>query len=100
MDNYLLDISVWLGLLLILLVLFKILPAKIRNTEDRQTKNSLFALLMMLSIPLILVCVIGPVILVAGDENMPEKYKYAFGIIALIAVGYIIYLQSTRKKES
>ena len=71
-----------------------------RNTEDRQTKNSLFALLMMLSIPLILVCIIGPIILVAGDENMPEKYKYAFGIIALIEVCYIIYLQTTRKKGS
>lgn len=100
MDNYLLYISVWAGLLLILLLLFKVLPAKMKNTEDRQTKNSLFALLMMLSIPLILICVIGPVILVAGDENMPEKYKYAFGIIALIAVGYIIYLQTTKKSGS
>jgi archaellum biogenesis protein FlaJ (TadC family) len=100
MDNYLLYLFVWLGLLLILLLLFKILPAKMRNTEDRQTKNSLFALFMMLSIPLILICIIGPVVLIAGDENMPEKYKFAFGIITIIAVGYIVYLQTTRKKES
>jgi putative copper export protein len=100
MDNYLLYISVWIGLLLILLLLFKFLPAKMRNTEDRQTKNSLFALFMILTIPLVLICIIGPIILIAGDENMPDKYKYAFGIIALIAVGYIIFLQTTKKSGS
>lgn len=97
MENYLLYFLVWVGLLLLLLIIFKILPAKMRNTEDRQTKNSLFALFMMLVIPLVLVCIIAPIILIAGDENMPVKFKYAFGIIALIAVSYIIYLQTSGK---
>ena len=100
MENYLLYFLVWVGLLLILLLIFKILPAKMRNTEDRQTKNSLFALFMMLVIPLVLVCIIAPIILIMGDENMPDKYEYAFGIIALIAAGYIVYLQTARKKKN
>jgi amino acid permease len=100
MDNYLLYILVWIGLLLIMLVLFKTLPAKMRNTEDRQTKNSLFALFMMLVIPLVLVCIIAPIILIAGDENMPDNYKYAYGVIAFIVIVYLVYLQITRKKKS
>ena len=99
MDNYLLYLLVWIGLLLVLLLLFKTLPAKMKNTEDRQAKNSLFALFVILAIPLILVCIIGPVVLIAGDENMPDKYKFAFGIIMLITAGYILYLQTTRKKK-
>jgi putative copper export protein len=100
MDNYLLYILVWTGLLLILLVLSKTLPAKMRNTEDRQTKNSLFALFLMLVIPLVLVCIIVPIIMIAGDENMPDKYKYAYGVIAFIVIVYLVYLQTTGKKKS
>jgi purine-cytosine permease-like protein len=99
MDNYLLYILAWAGILILIYLLFKFLPAKMKQTEDRQTKNSLFSLLLILGVPLIFAAVIGPIILVAGDENMPVHYKYGYGIISVIVIAYLVYLQVTKPKK-
>jgi hypothetical protein len=57
-----------------------------KENEDPQTKNSLFTILLFTSIPLILASFIGPIIIIAGDENMPTEYKIYFVIIASIAI--------------
>jgi cytochrome c biogenesis factor len=97
MDSYLIYLLVWVGILFLLGVLFKLIPDRMKETKNIQAKNTMFTILMLLGIPLILIAVIGPVILVAGDESMPLKYKYGFGIIALLVIGYIIFLQAGKK---
>ena len=98
MDIYLIYILVWIGLLIFLAILFKILPAKMKEAKDPQTKSSLFTILMMFAIPLILVVVVGPIVLIAGDENMPVDYKYTFGVIAFLVIVYLLSIQRSRKK--
>jgi amino acid permease len=92
-------IIVWIGILVLLFLLFKVLPKKMKQTEDRQTKNSLFAIMLILGIPLILIAIIAPILLVAGNENMPVIFKYGYGIISLAVVAYLIYLQITKPKK-
>jgi hypothetical protein len=71
-----------------------------KETKNIHTKNTMFTILMLFGIPLILIAVIGPIILVAGDENVPLKYKYGFGIIAFLIVMYLVFLQMGKKRES
>lgn len=98
MDNYIIYILVWAGLLIFLAILFKVLPAKMKEIIDPQTKSSLFTILMIFAVPLILIVIIAPIVIIAGDENMPVKFKYAFAVIALVVIGYILYLQSGKRK--
>jgi archaellum biogenesis protein FlaJ (TadC family) len=100
MDNYLIYLLVWIGVLFLLGVLFKLIPKKMKETKNIQTKNTMFTILMLIGIPLTLIAVIGPIVLVAVDEDMPLKYRYGFGIIALLIVGYMLFLQMAKKKES
>jgi len=98
MEIYLIYILVWAALLVILGILFKVLPAKMKEAKDPQTKSSLFTILMLFAVPIILIVVIAPIIIIAGDENMPVEYKYAFGVIAFPVIVYIIFLQRGKKK--
>lgn len=99
MNYYSLYILIWIVILFVLFFLFRFLPSKMKLTDDHRTKNSLFVLLMILGIPLILIAVIGPILLVAGDENMPDRYKYAYGMISAAVIVYLIYLQTTKPKK-
>lgn len=98
MNNYLLYILIWAGLLVIIGILFKVIPAKIKETKDPQTKSSLFTILMLFTVPLILIIVIAPIIMIAGDENMPSEYKYAYGIIAFLVIIYLLFIQRNKNK--
>ena len=98
MDIYIYYILVWAALLVFLGVLFKILPTKMKEAKDPQTKSSLFTILMIFAVPLILIVVIAPIVVIAGDENMPVVYKYAFGVIALTVIVYILFKQRSNRK--
>lgn len=100
MNEYSYYIIIWILILGLLYILFKFLPPKIKHTEDARTKNSLFVILMTLTIPLILAAVIGPILLVAGDENMPVRYKYGYGVISVVVIAYLVYLQTTKSKKN
>ncbi len=82
----------------LLAILFKVFPVKMKEAKDPQTKSSLFTILMMLAIPLILIVVIAPILIIAGDENMPVEYKYAFGVIAIMVIVYFIFTQRGKRK--
>ena len=57
-----------------------------KETEDKDTRHSLFAILMFLGIPLILIVTIVPLLILFGDKEMAVKLKYLFILIALIVV--------------
>lgn len=96
---YLIYILIWIALVVFLSLLFKFLPAKMKEANDRETKNSIFTILMLFAIPLSLVIVIAPIIIIAGDENMPDKYKYIFGIVVITAIAYVMFLQKSKKEK-
>lgn len=98
MDSYLIYILIWIGLVVFLAFLFRIFPAKMKDAKDPQTKSSLFTILMLFAIPLILIIVIAPIIIIAGDETMPAGYKYVFGVVVLAAIGFMMYLQRSKKE--
>lgn len=83
---YLLYLIIWLLIVLVLNLLFRFIPRKIKRYNDQQTRNSLFSILMFTSIPLILIGFVGPVLILGGDENMPGDYKIYFVIIAFLAI--------------
>jgi uncharacterized membrane protein YqjE len=57
-----------------------------KEIEDKESKHSLFVIMMFLGIPLIMIVTIVPLIILFGDNEMPVKFKYLFIVIALIIV--------------
>lgn len=93
---YLLYLFIWLVLVFIIFLLFRYLPAKMKATDDIKTKQSLFTVLMISSIPLIFIVIIFPLIILFGDPYMPVKIKYLFILIALVVV---LLFKLFRKKK-
>ena len=71
---------------------------KMRNTDDRQTKSSLFTITVIIGVPLLLASVIGPLVFIIGDKNMNPEYRYTW--IGLIGVFVIYFLLKQRKQSS
>ena len=68
-----------------------------KDTEDRQTKNSLFTIYMVLAIPIFFSVTLVPILIMAGDEFMPLSYKIIFGVIVFIIL-VLFYIDRKRKK--
>ncbi|RPI16993.1 MAG: hypothetical protein EHM58_10765 [Ignavibacteriae bacterium] len=94
---YLIYLLVWLSIILILNILYRVLPKKMKETENQQTKNTLFTILLFTSIPLILIAFIAPILILAGDKAMPGDYKIYFVVIAAVS---IIASFTIKKKSS
>lgn len=96
---YLIYLFAWLIIILILNFLFRLLPTKMKNTEDPQTKNTLFTILLFTSIPLILIAFIAPILILAGDKEMSGDYKIYFVIIAAFAIIASFTIKKKKRKE-
>lgn len=93
--NYPLYIAAWFGITIFILWLFRFMSRKMKNTDDHQTKSSLFTITIFLGIPLLLAAVIGPLIFIIGDKNMLPLYRYAWiGLIGIFVV-YFIFKQKS-----
>ncbi len=93
--NYPVYIAIWFIVTVFILWFFRFMYRKSRETEDRQTKSSLFTLTVILGIPLLLVTVIGPLIFIIGDKNMQPVFMYV--CIGLIAI-FILFLIFRQRK--
>ncbi len=69
-----------------------------KETEDMQTKNSLYTLLIFIGIPLMLVSVLAPPVFLIGDKNMDLVYELIWGGLCLIFVIYFIVKQMSGNK--
>lgn len=94
--NYPLYILIWLGVSLTVLFIFRVIPKKMKQIEDKQTKNSLFTIMIFFGLPLMLVAVVSPLIFIIGDKNMEPLYRY--GWIGLISV-FLIYFFIKQKSR-
>ena len=99
MNVYIIYLLVWIGPVIILFSMFKYLPEKMKSTRDIDTKNSLFTLLMLTSIPLILIVIIAPIIIIGGDKNMPSSYKYYFAFFVLAAIVLFLFLKKGKSEK-
>ena len=99
MNIYTVELIIWIVLVFFTIFLFRKIPAKMRETESPQTKSALFTLLMVLTIPLILFESIAPILILAGDHNMPVVYKYIFGGEILAVVIYFLFIQRSKQPE-
>jgi uncharacterized membrane protein len=95
--NYPLYILIWLGVSLTALFIFRFIPKKMKQIEDKQTKNSLFTIMIFFGLPLMLAAVAAPLIFIIGDKNMEPLYRY--GWIGLISVFLIYFFLKQRSRD-
>lgn len=96
MNNYLLLLFGWVILSVTLWALMRIIPYKMKHTDNLQTKSNLFFVLLLFGIPISFMITIVPIVIISGDENMPDNYKFIFaGIVILFLVTVSIF----RKKN-
>jgi len=86
--NYPVYIGLWFVLTVFILWFFRFMTRKMRDTDDKQTKSSLFTITIFVGIPLLLAIVIGPFFFLIGDKNMEPEYMYLW--LGLIG-GFLIY---------
>lgn len=95
--DYNIYIGAWSAISVFLLWFFRFMYKKMRETEDRQTKSSLFFITMFFGIPLMLAAVVGPLFFLIGDKNMSDLHRYIWiGLIAVFLV-YFFIRQRSRK---
>jgi L-asparagine transporter-like permease len=89
--NYPAYIAIWLFITIFILWYFRFMARKMQDTEDRQTKSSLFMLTVLIGIPLLLVAVLGPLLFIIGDKNMQPLYRYVWmGLIGLFLLYFVM----------
>lgn len=98
-NNYIIYLLVWIALTLFLIIFYKFMRKKMLQTGDRQSKNSLFFILMIIGIPVLMFVSIAPIIVIGGDENMPQSYRNIFYFCAGALVIYFIFSQRRKNPE-
>lgn len=97
--NYPLYIAIWFAATVFLLWWFRIMTRKTRETDDRQTKSSLFTLMIFIGLPLLLGVVLFPMVFIIGDKNMDSLYRLIWGGLIFLFLVYFIIKQRTPKHE-
>lgn len=73
---------------------------KTRETDDRQTKSSLFTLMIFVGLPLLLGVVLFPMVFIIGDKNMDSLYRLIWGGLIFLFLVYFIIKQRTPKHQN
>ena len=69
-----------------------------KDSDDRQTKDSLFTIYMVIAIPVFFTVTLVPILILAGDEKMPVNYKYTFGVFVVVTL-LLIYIDRKRGRK-
>lgn len=94
--NYPVYIALWFVMTIFILWFFRFMTRKMRETEDRQTKSSLFTITILFGLPMILAIVVGPLFFLIGDKNMESVYRYLWiGLIGMFLLYFIIKQRNT-----
>jgi hypothetical protein len=98
--TYVIQLIVWPVLMVLLMVIFRYFPRKIKDSDEPVKKNLLFILMLIFGLSLLVFEVVAPVMVLMGDEHMPSVYKYIFGVEVLILAIYLYRIQRTRSHEA
>jgi len=96
--NYPVYIAAWLVLSVFIIWFFRFMYRKMRDTDDRQTKSSLFTITMFFGIPVLIAVVLGPLFFLIGDKNMSQEYRYIWIFLIIIFLIYFVAKQRTKNK--
>jgi len=88
--NYPVYIVIWSAVSLLTLFIFKTVPKKMKLVKDKETKSSLFTIMIFTGLPLLLVSVLTPLVFIIGDRNMEFQYKAIWA--GLIVVFLMFFL--------
>jgi Na+/proline symporter len=94
--NYPIYIAVWGAVSLLTLLIFRAVPRKMKQVEDRETKNSLFTIMIFIGLPMMLIAILGPMVFIVGDSGMDLKYKLIWGGLILVFLMYFFMKQRSR----
>lgn len=97
--NYPVYIAIWFTVSILTLLIFKGIPRKMKKIEDRQTRNSLFTIMIFIGLPLLLIAVLAPLVFVIGDKNMEFHYKAVWIGLILVFLIYFFMKQKGGKSE-
>lgn len=98
--DYNIYIAVWTAISIFLLWFFRFMYKKMRETEDRQTKSSLFFITMFFGIPLMLAAVVGPLFFLIGDKNMSDVHRYIWIGLITVFLFYFFVKQTGSKQKT
>ena len=98
--NYPVYIAVWFAASILTLLIFKGLGRRMKKTEDRQTKNSIFTIMIFIGLPLLLISVLAPLIFVIGDKNMEFHYKAIWIGLVTVFLVYFFMKQKSGKSDA
>lgn len=90
MNHYLIYTGIWVAIATIIILLFKYIPRRMKETESSGTKSFLFMILMVVGLPLILFEFLAPIIIIMGNQDMPANEKIYFGIIVVIFIFFFM----------
>lgn len=68
-----------------------------KETDDKQTKNTLYTILIFLGLPMLLLSVLTPPVFIIGDKDMNLAYDLIWGGLCMIFVIYFIIKQRSGK---
>jgi len=97
MYQYIVYYIIWGALVLFLSFFIRFMVIRMQRTESRDTKNSLFAILMLVGIPTVLVLLIAPIIILGEDRSLSAEYKLLFILLLLLTV-ILVYYGHKKKK--
>lgn len=86
MNHYLFYTGIWIAIACIIILLFKLIPRKMKETESAGTKSFLFMILMVAGLPLIIFEFLAPIVIIMGNHNMPANEKIYFGLIVILFI--------------
>jgi len=67
-----------------------------KEITDKDTKNSLYTILIFIGIPFLLVSVLAPPVFLIGDKNMDLVYELIWGGVCMVFVIYFIITKRSR----
>jgi len=70
-----------------------------KETDDKQIKNSLYTILIFIGIPFLMVSVLAPPVFLIGDKEMDLVYELIWGGLCLIFVIYFFIKQRSKIPE-
>lgn len=97
--NYTIYIISWLIISMLLPLFFKSMYRKIQNTDDAQTRNTLFTLTMFTGIPVLIISLIFPLIFIIGDSGMNSLYRYTWAGLYMGFIFYFLIKQRSGKNK-
>jgi hypothetical protein len=87
---------IWILLVFGLSVFVRFMIRKMKETEDVRSKNSLFTIFILITIPMLLVLFITPIVILGANSDIPANYKIFFGMTGIMVV-VIAYNMLKRK---